>query len=266
MKNDLHTKIRKVCTHCKRKRTLDKMILLRDRITRKMSWICTEHTSKKLDISEASLAHKKTVFVELFSGSGTVSKIARSAGFETWTVDIEEKYKPDICIDIMNLRRSQLPGSVDIIWCSLPCTVYSIMSLDKHWTKVDLGYRKYYYIPKSSEALTALKILQKTIELILKMKPIYYFIENPRGALRHFPHLSFVPYRKTISYSDYGFEIYKPTDIFTNCGLFKPTEIRTAVNRKFTNSVKEIKTAYERSIVPPQLIEYLIDCIKFLVK
>lgn len=266
MKNDLLPITRKVCTHCKRKRSEKYLVQIRDKITGKTSWICASHTSKKLDISDIKLANKKPVFVELFSGSGTVSKVARSAGFESWTVDIEEKFKPDICIDILNLRRSHLPGSVDVVWCSLPCTVYSIMSLDKHWTKVNLGYRKYYYIPKSQDALDALKILQKTISLILKMKPLYYFIENPRGALRHFPHIQFIPYRHTVSYSDYGFDIYKPTDIFTNCGLFKPTKIRTAVNRKFRSSVLDMKTAYERAIVPPALIEYLIDCISFLVK
>ena len=151
-----------------------------------------------------------------------------------------------------------------MIWASIPCTVYSILNLHRHWKKICIGYRRYYYVPKTPEALEALRILTATIRLIKKLKPLYYFIENPRGALRHMPHMAFVPYRRLVHYSDYGFDYPKPTDIFTNCPHFTPIQ---PTNKKLNGhaGVMTLPSAYERSLVPQGLIEYLMECLGFLV-
>jgi len=240
------------------------MLHIEYKLLRKSGWICREHASTSADIAHIRTSNEKPVFVELFSGSGHVSEVAATCGYETVTIDVEEKYNPDIRIDIANLRASQLPGTVDVLWASIPCTVYSILNIPNQWDKISIGWRQYYYVPKTKKAIEALRILTKTILLIKKLNPIYYFIENPRGALRHMPHMKFIPYRKTVSYADYGFDYYKPTDIFTNCQYFQPIEIRGAVGQKFDTDIQSLSSAYERSLIPPELIRYLFDSINFI--
>ena len=255
------------CTYCHRKRTADKLTNFHYPAFKKSVWICKEHTSTGVDVFAQRAPGEKPIFLELFSGSGHIAAAASIRGFDTVTVDIEPKFNPDICIDIQNLRRSILPRSVDVVWASIPCQVYSILNLANHWEKICIGYRRYYYTPKTPAALEALRILAATIRLIKKLNPIFYFIENPRGALRHMPHMAFVPYRRLVHYSDYGFDYPKPTDIFTNCPHFTPIQ---PTNKKLNPDgyrgagVMALGSAYERALVPPKLIAYLLDCIQFL--
>ena len=155
-----------------------------------------------------------------------------------------------------------LPQKVNVVWCSVPCSVYSILSIATHWEKICIGHRNYHYIPKTKEAIEAMRILNKTIRIIAKLNPQYYFIENPRGALRHFPQMKLVPYRHTVSYADYGFNYYKPTDIFTNCETFKPIPITGCMGKTFESSVRDLPGPYERSLIPPALIEEVFNSIK----
>ena len=235
-------KNRHECTFCNRKRNEDKMVYITYRLLHRGGYICKDHLSAEADIFEVVDPGRKPVFLELFSGSGTVAKLAKERGFDTVTVDIESRFNPDICIDILNLRRSTLPGSVDIVWASIPCQVYSVMSLAHHWNKTEIGYRKYWYTPKTDRAQQGLKILNKTLELIVRLQPLYYFIENPRGALRHMPQMTMIPYQHTVSYGDYGFDYYKPTDLWHNNPKFKPKPIKGCIGKSFPRSVEMIET------------------------
>jgi site-specific DNA-cytosine methylase len=198
--------------------------------------------------------NRKPVFVELFSGSGTVAAAARRAGFETVTIDIEPKFKPDICIDILNLRRSLLPGHVDVIWASVPCTAFSLLQCANNFESHSIGFRRYYHEPKTDKGFQSLHVLRATGRLIVQMEPIFYFIENPRGVLRHRPEMVFVPYRKTVRYSDYGMDYEKPTDIFTNCKHFQPHTSRRPVG---LNKITDLKNAFERAKIPEELARYV---------
>ena len=166
--------------------------------------------------------------------------------------------------DIQDLKVNYIPGSADafIVWASIPCTYYSILNLENHWEKLTYASRKYYYIPKTQEARSAIRLLEKTLYIIRKINPVYFFIENPRGALRHMPQMAAIPFLHTVSYNDYGLDIYKPTDIFTNCPFLQLCELKTSVGRKFPGSVLDLASSYERSKVPGQLIESILNQIK----
>ena len=256
---------RHICTFCNHKRNESEMALVRHRFYNVPTWICSDHVSAATDIFDVRTPQPKPVFLELFSGSGHIAAAASMRGFDTVTVDIEPRFNPDICIDICNLRRSLLPGRVDVIWASIPCTVYSILNLSNHWQKQCIGYRRYHYTPATPEALEALRILTATLRLIRRLKPLYYFIENPRGALRHMPHLSLAPFRRSVHYSDYGFDYPKPTDIFTNCPHFTPIEANGKPVLNGATGVVALKDGYERGLVPAGLIEYLMECLDFLI-
>jgi hypothetical protein len=254
---------RHTCTFCGATRTEKAMTLAGHRLFKKTTWVCTSHVSEFSDIFDIRTPQPKPLFLELFSGSGHIAAAASSRGFETITVDIEPKFRPDICTDICNLRRTELPGRVDVIWASIPCTVYSVLNLANHWKKQSIGYRRYWYTPATPEARSALRILDATTRLIRKLKPTYYFIENPRGALRHLPHLKLAPHRRSVHYSDYGFPYPKPTDVWTNCPHFVPIK-PTNKNLNGHVGVMGLSSAYERALVPPALTAYLLDCLQFL--
>lgn len=263
---------RYTCKYCGKKRTADKLRKVVEPVSKKTSWLCLEHTSVLSDVTSIRDACEKPLFVELFAGSKHISQEAERRGFDVFNLDYNPKFGCSFSGDICNFhpsRSAELRGrSVAALWASVPCTVYSILNLESHWDRVSVGYRQYYYVPKSKEAIQALRILYKTISIIRELNPVYYFLENPRGALRHFPQMKLIPYRHTVSYADYGFEVYKPTDIFTNCPDFRPQPIRSAMGRTFGKQITELSNAYERSLIPSGLITEVFDAFahKFVTR
>jgi hypothetical protein len=242
------------------------MALVRHPLFKNPTWVCSSHTSSFADVFDVRTSTRQPVFLELFSGSGHIAAHASMCGFKTVTLDIEAKYKPDIVGDVCNLRRSALPGTVDVIWASVPCTVYSVLNLANHWKKESIGYRRYWYTPATAEARQALRILDATTRLIRKLKPTYYFLENPRGALRHLPHLKLAPFRRSVHYSDYGFDYPKPTDIFTNNPHFRPTEPKGQARCQNGHAgIKALADAHERALLPPALIAEIVASVAHLV-
>lgn len=61
----------------------------------------------------------------------------------------------------------------------------------------------------------------KAIEIINHLKPKFWFIENPRGKLRDLWFMKKLP-RKTVTYCQYGMEVRKETDIWTNSLAWTP--------------------------------------------
>ncbi len=96
---------------------------------------------------------------------------------------------------------------------SPPCDVWSYAANNFHWD--EWGY------PKTMKCLESIQLIKKCLELIKKISPEYFFIENPRGRLRYFPPLlEFLRMNggvtKSLTLSSYGFNTTKPTNIFTN--------------------------------------------------
>lgn len=252
---------RHYCTYCKAKRNESFMTEVYYKFLHKKAWVCSSHLSAEADVMQIIKSKNKGNFIEFFSGSKHISNCVKEYGYNAYTVDNNLQLCPDLCKDIRKVKLTELPGNVEIIWASIPCTVYSILNLSNHWEKIPVSWRNYYYVPKSKEAKEAIQILEKTLWLISRINPMYFFIENPRGALRHMPQLKSIPFRHTVSYSDYGFDYYKPTDIFTNMPNLKLKQISSSVGKTFPRSVATLKNNYERSKVPGALIHSIFKQI-----
>ena len=62
--------------------------------------------------------------MELFSGTGSVGKVARQLGYEVTSPD--KDMMADYRCDIMDFDYEAFePGTIDVIWASPPCTEYS---------------------------------------------------------------------------------------------------------------------------------------------
>ena len=145
----------------------------------------------------------KMRLLELFSGTESIGKVFKNNGWEVVSVDNNPIHKPTYCADMIDFV---IDGSFDVIWASPPCTAFSVASIGRHWKQGK----------PSPEAKFGTKLLLKTFEIIMLIRPKFWFIENPRGMMRVLPVMDLLP-KKTVTYCQYGDERMKPTDIWTNC-------------------------------------------------
>jgi site-specific DNA-cytosine methylase len=196
------------------------------------------------------------VSIELFSGSGIVSNQLKKAGYFTMTIDINENFHPSLCIDILDLKREMLPSLVDFIWASPVCTSFSRAADQSHWQKITISYRVYQYVPLTPEASLSLAMVQKVIQILNWYPNAKFVIENPIGRIQHTAALKNLGhYRYAVNYADFGFKYSKETYLFTNFLLpFSSLKVHSDYP-----GMRSVRSAYERSKVPGQLIDKIID-------
>ena len=166
--------------------------------------------------------------IDVFCGSGSFGKVARSLNYEVISLDNRRRKgicEPTIKTDILKVRSSFFKSmKPKVMWFGLPCDIWSNASGGFHLTK---DFR-----PKTEKAITHLAIFKKTITIIKKTRPDFFFIENPRGRLGKYPGLNdFLEKTDSIikecTLSSYGFPTTKPTIIITN---FKDLKLKELVS------------------------------------
>jgi hypothetical protein len=145
--------------------------------------------------------------LDLFTGTGSVARVARDLGYEVTTLDIDKRCSPDICADILTFDYTTL-DKYDVVWASPPCNTFS------HARKSNIGRNGY-----TAESLArdieeiGLPILRRTQELIDYLKPTYFFIENPyTGEMKKY--IEEKPY--VFDYCMFGFDYRKRTALWSN--------------------------------------------------
>lgn len=203
--------------------------------------------------------------LELFCGTKSISNAFKEKGHEVFTIDWEKDFKPDLVADIGALNVNdilKLCGSApDIIWASPDCTSYSIAAISHHREKEADGNLK----PKSDYAKFCDKVNQHVLDLIKELKPKYWFIENPRGALRKMRFMKGLP-RYTVTYCQYGDKRMKPTDIWTNHPQpdFKPMckngdTCHEKAPRGSRTGTQGIQGSKDRSRIPNLLCKHIVN-------
>lgn len=209
--------------------------------------------------------------LELFAGSRSVGTQAEKLGMDVFSVDWKKYDNIDLSIDIGELKKEDIPFIPDVVWASPDCTTYSIAACSTHR---DLNRE-----PKTEYAVKCDSVNQHWIGLIkewLEINPkLIFFIENPRGILRHMDWMKEFK-RHTVWYCKYGDNRAKPTDIWTNsekwiprpmCKNFKYDSDGTIINphchhesarRGTKTGTQGRKDSYNRSMIPSEL------CIEIL--
>lgn len=201
--------------------------------------------------------------LELFSGTKSFSKVAGAIGHSVFTVDNDPELFPDWCGDIRDFV-ADMP--VEMVWASPPCQGFSVAVIGRNWNRD--------YTPKTESAKLSMELAKYTLLLIKSVRPKYWFIENPRGMLRKMPWMDeFLReqggVRHTVSYCQYGDTRQKPTDIWTNCLVWKPKPIckpgspcHEAAPRGSRTGTQGMKGAKERGAIPTDLFKEIFESLK----
>lgn len=204
--------------------------------------------------------------LELFAGSRSIGKACEELGHEVFSTDINNFDGIDYVGDIRDFKVSDCPFIPDVIWASPPCTGFSVAAIGKNWVKGE------EFTPKTDSARLGVEILDATLDLILeflKVNPdLLWFVENPRGKMRKSPRLKVRSHwmiRHTVTYCQYGDLRMKPTDIWTNSGVWKPRPAckngdpcHVSAPRGSQTGTQGLKGNYERSKIPHELCSEVI--------
>jgi len=193
--------------------------------------------------------------LELFKGTGSVSKFFSNTDYEVVSLDIDKKFNPTICCDILDWDYTIYPKDYfNIIWSSPECKIYSSC--------------QFFHINKKyggdMENLNKIRVdnykfVNKVFEIIEYFNPTYWFVENPlNSAIKHAPILSDKPFI-VVDYCYFGFDYQKPTRIWTNKKLEKKRcSCRKEGKKHKIRIMNDITQDLERKYSMPQkLLEYL---------
>ena len=213
--------------------------------------------------------------LELFAGSRSVGNVAEEKGMEVFSVDWTAYDKINLSIDIGELKKDDVPFIPDVVWASPDCTTYSIAACSTHRTNTKE--------PKSDYAIKCDTVNQHWIGLIkewLIINPkLIFFIENPRGMLRHMEWMQEFK-RHTVWYCKYGDSRAKPTDVWTNSKDWKPRPMcrnykydkegsiidrhchHESARRGARTGTQGKKGSFNRSKIPKDLCVEIIESVK----
>jgi hypothetical protein len=108
------------------------------------------------------------LMLDICSGLGGASAAMKERGWRVVTLDYNPSFNPDICEDIQHfIWNGRQP---DLVWCSPPCTEFAREFMP--WSKTGV-------IPD-------LSIVTACYKFIKAVHPIYWVIENVKGAIKYF--------------------------------------------------------------------------------
>jgi hypothetical protein len=202
--------------------------------------------------------------LDLFSGTGSVEKVALKLGHSVISLDISDKLgTPTIQVDIMKWNyRTFSPGEFDVIFAGVPCQAYSNLQV---LNKTPEG--------RASDIEKSNILVKRTLKIVNYFKPRAWFIENPEsGCLKDQAFMKNLPYYR-ISYCKYGFPYRKNTIIWTNLIGFKAKRCKFDCDqldesgRRHVNAIgirsgqaqKRTSRIQEKYSYPPELIEEVLN-------
>jgi len=209
-------------------------------------------------------------YVELWTGTGCFTQVARSRNIKVWNTDKFEEFGCSYTGDILDTEtQHKIVEMVDNkyclgVWMSPVCTKWSMSAGNTYWDE--------FRMPKREDTYEGIKMMMfaRLIADICVKRNKPFFIENPKARA------SWIldnQYRKEVWYCQYGDTRAKPTYIWTNLNI----EFRTckrfvkgqpkhchheSAPRGSKTGTQALKGNKERSVIPLQLFEEILDHIE----
>jgi len=194
----------------------------------------------------------KPVFLELFSGTASMSAAFKRHGWDVVTVDNDPKHNPDFCMNVLDITPEWIAEiNPTFIWAGIDCSCFSVMTISRYWTEDKQPKEENWGMP----------LLMHTLYLIRESGVQFWCIENPRAMMRTLPQMKTMD-RATVWYCQYGGPWAKPTDLFgplpsgffaQQCKNSNPNCHHEKAPRGTTSGVQSGKNKTERSKYPEEL-------------
>ena len=153
--------------------------------------------------------------LELFSGTQSVSRVARRQGWETVSLDIDPANSPDLCCSVLDFQEQTYPRDhFDLVWASPPCESYSSAN------------NRFGRDPDHETAMAAAdELVRKTARILQHFSTAAFVIENPLGSrLWRRPVAQELGGRAhKVAYCQFGFRYRKLTRLQASFALHLPT-------------------------------------------
>ena len=184
------------------------------------------------------------ILLDLCAGLGGFSQAFKErVDWQVVTVDFNPKFNTTMILDLVDAVENpdKYPEfwnlNPDVILASPPCERFSLAvnSFPK------LGIYQ------------AMRVAGACLEIITKMNPKGWILENPKARLRWFLG---VP-NKTVNLSHFGYRTVKPTDFWTNIDIDVPQFVRERNPEGI--SFNQVKSASARAKMPYALSEHILD-------
>jgi hypothetical protein len=201
--------------------------------------------------------------VELFCGTKSFSNVAESLGHETFTVDYDSSFNPDLCGNILDYDiQKQIMDRVkgcDVVWMSPDCTTWSLSAGNTYWTE----FRQ----PRNDKAIDGVKMMMfcRFVADYCNKHGKLFFIENPNGRAVW---ILDNKYLKRVWYCQYGDTRAKPTNIWTNldiefktCSNSNPNCNHERAIRGSKTGTQGLKGSVDRSKIPEELFYHIFRSI-----
>lgn len=201
--------------------------------------------------------------LELFCGTKSVGSCVE-AKFPQFTeiisVDNSKRWKPTHLVDVLTWDyKIYPPNHFDVIWCSPPCTTFSLAKFSNIGRKIKGSdiIRTYQHCIDDIEKF-GLPLLKKTLEILEYFKPSVWFIENPRdGKMKDYLDFNFYD----CSYCQYGFEYRKNTRIWSNIDLkLDKCNCKGRHSKRLSMEGElDIGGKFSKYVIPSKLIESIFQ-------
>lgn len=167
--------------------------------------------------------------LELFAGTRSIGKAFEKYGWGVYSVDTDETLTDCHHLDAYEMLKKPLIG-FDAIWLSPMCTTYSKAGLRYHRCMDPITGR--CIIPVSDYAKECDRLnaeMVADLNRIIRNTNKVVMLENPRGNLRIMDFMQDLRMeRSTVTYSSYGDDRLKPTDIWHSIPMtFRPQDKQT---------------------------------------
>lgn len=189
------------------------------------------------------------ICIDLFSGLGGWSAAFLDRGWRVVQVDNDPEFNPHICTDIFDLNARILPSNPLVVLASPPCQAFSTNTIKLNWKKRRLT---------SYNVVLAIGLVAKTLDIIFKVQPRYWIIENPRGMLRN---VLGKPQVETY-FAAWGAPNLKPTDLWGQLPEMewpKPETWEEDGTRKISDPAEAARIPYNLSLAVCKAIEMEVD-------
>lgn len=223
--------------------------------------------------------------LELFSGTASISKAFQSRGHQTFCVDWQEDFRPDLVADIETLTAQDIIGSFgvpDVVWAAPDCATYSLAAISHHRAKEAGGGENLN--PVSDYAKKCDRTVKNVLKIIRELQKenpdLIWFIENPRAGLQKMIFMQPIQkYKRTITFCKYQKTLpikrrrMKPTNIWTNhpAPKFEPPcnygdNCHASAPRGSKNGTEGLRNSRERAEYPAALALHIVQICEEIKK